>query len=70
MVDKLHPGDSFSRAWSSYDPVAAGQEIGRRHDGKPVLAPENGFIVFPNASASAGNEWFYFAQPSNRALGA
>ena len=69
VVDRLHAGDSFCRAWSSYDPVAAGQQIGTRHDGTPVLAPSDGFVVFPNASAAAGNEWFYFAQPSSRTLG-
>ena len=69
VVDRLHAGDSFCHAWSSYDPVAAAQQIGTRHDGTPVLAPSDGFVVFPNASAAAGNEWFYFAQPSSRTLG-
>ncbi len=69
VVDKLHASDSFSRAWSSYDAVVAGQNIGTRHDGTPVVASASGFIVFPNASAVAGNEWFYFAQGSGRALG-
>ncbi len=68
VVDKLHAGDSFSRSWSSYDPVTAGQHIGTRHDGAPVVASDSGFIVFPNASAVAGNEWFYFAQASRRNL--
>ena len=49
--------------------MAAAQQIGTRHDGTPVLAPSDGFVVFPNASAAAGNEWFYFAQPSSRTLG-
>ncbi len=69
VVDRLHAGDSLCRAWSSYDPVETGQTIGTRHDGTPVVAPADGFVVFPNASAVAGNEWFYFAQPSSRALG-
>ena len=69
VVDRLHADDRFSRTWSSYDPLQAGQEIGVRHDGTPVRAPQDGFIVFPNASAVAGNEWFYFAQPSKRSLG-
>jgi predicted deacylase len=70
VIDKLHAGDTFVRPWSSYDAVSAGQLIGTRHDSTPVLAPDNGFIVFPNASAVAGNEWFYLAQPSARMLGA
>jgi hypothetical protein len=69
VVDRLHADDRFSRTWSSYDPLQAGQDIGVRHDGTPVRAPQDGFIVFPNASAVAGNEWFYFAQPSARSLG-
>lgn len=70
VVDRLHAGDTFSRPWSSYDPVRAGEPIATRHDGTPVLAPQHGFIVFPNAAAAPGNEWFYFAQPSQRRLGA
>ena len=69
VVDKLHPGDSFSQAWSSYDQVVAGQQIGTRHDGTPVRASEAGYVVFPNATAVAGNEWFYFARASDRILG-
>jgi len=41
-----------------------------RHDGTPVLASTDGYIVFPNAKATPGNEWFYLAQPSARDLGA
>ena len=48
--------------------MTAGQHIGTRHDGAPVVASDSGFIVFPNASAVAGNEWFYFAQASRRNL--
>lgn len=70
VVDRLHADDRFSRTWASYDPLRAGEQIGQRHDGTPVLAPADGFIVFPNASAAPGNEWFYFAQPSTRPLGA
>jgi predicted deacylase len=70
VVDKYHPDDQFSRAWASYDPVRHGERIGTRHDGRAVLAPQDGHIVFPNPSAVAGNEWFYFAQASTRDLGA
>ena len=70
VVDKYHADDQFSRAWASYDPVRKSEAIGTRHDGSQVLAPHDGFIVFPNPSALAGNEWFYFAQPSTRDLGA
>lgn len=69
VVDRLHAGDTFSRPWSSYDPVTSGQVIATRQGGTPVPAPHDGFIVFPNPAAVAGNEWFYFAQASARNLG-
>ena len=66
VVDKLDAGDSFVRAWTSFDPVAAGDTIGTRHDGAPVTAPFAGRIVFPNPSCAAGQEWFYLAKASSR----
>ncbi len=69
VIDKYHADDQFSRAWASHDPVRQGELIGTRHDGSPVLAPQDGHIVFPNPTALAGNEWFYFAQGSARDLG-
>ncbi len=70
VIDKHHVEDRFSRDWSSYDTVAKGEAIGLRQDGTTVRASQDGFIVFPNPGASAGNEWFYFAQPGTRDLGA
>ena len=69
VIDKHHANDQFSRAWASYDPLRKGDLIGTRHDGSQVLAVHDGFIVFPNPAAVAGNEWFYFAQASQRDLG-
>ncbi|MCP5280697.1 MAG: succinylglutamate desuccinylase/aspartoacylase family protein [Rhodoferax sp.] len=66
VIDKHHAEDRFTQPWSSYDPVTKGQTIGVRHDGTPVQADADGFIVFPNPGALAGNEWFYFAQRSSR----
>ncbi len=66
VVDRYHPQDHFSQTWSSFDPVSAGQTIGIRHDGTLVHAMEDGYIVFPNANATPGNEWFYLAQRSAR----
>ena len=66
VVDRHHAGDQFSQVWSSFDPVQAGQLIGTRHDGTPVLATAGGYIVFPNGNATQGNEWFYLAQRSAR----
>jgi uncharacterized protein len=66
VVDKVHTDDRFERPWQSFDAVAAGQTIGWRADGQAVCAPADGRLVFPHAQAQAGQEWFYFAQPSAR----
>ena len=68
VVDRHHLDDHFSRAWSSYDRVLAGDAIGVRHDGTQVRAPRDGYIVFPDANAKPGNEWFYLAHPSTRTI--
>ena len=70
VVDRLHADDQFVRPWASYDRLSAGDAIARRHDGTLLTAPQDGHIVFPNPAALPGNEWFYFAQPSQRDLGA
>ena len=49
-------------------PGRAGEPIGRRADGTLLKAERDGFIVFPNAEAGAGTEWFYFAVESERDL--
>ena len=68
VVDRHHAGDEFAKVWSSFDPLREGELVAVRHDGEAVLAPRDGYIVFPNAKASPGNEWFYFADRSPRAL--
>ena len=47
---------------------ARGEPIGRRADGSLLQAERDGFIVFPNAEAAPGTEWFYFAVESERDL--
>ena len=66
VIDKVHVDDTFSRAWASFDPVAAGELIGVRQDGSEVVADDDGFIVFPNPKALPGQEWFYLARRSGR----
>jgi predicted deacylase len=66
VVDKLHDDDAFAKPWRSFDPVAAGEPIGTRHDGTLVRAPFAGAIVFPNPGAALGHEWFYLARASER----
>lgn len=66
VIDKVHADDAFSRPWSSFDPVAAGELIGVREDGSEVAASSDSFIVFPNPKALPGQEWFYLARRSGR----
>jgi hypothetical protein len=68
VFDRLHADDRFAREWRSFDAVRAGEAIAMRHDGTAVEAPSDGRVVFPNARAEVGHEWFYFAIPSERRL--
>jgi len=62
VVDREHAGDAFARPWRSFDPVSRGERVAIRHDGREVLAPFDGCVVFPDERAEPGSEWFYFAQ--------
>lgn len=62
VIDRKHPDDRFSRDWASFDPLTKGTLIGNRHDGIPVIAQEDGFILFPDAKALPQREWFYLAR--------
>jgi len=66
VIDKADDGDRFSKEWASFDPITRGQEIGVRVNGEIVLAPEDGYIVFPDYKAGAGDEWFYLAKANDR----
>jgi predicted deacylase len=68
VVDRQHEDDRFVRPWLSFDAVHAGEHVGERHDGAPVIASANGHIVFPDVNALPGHEWFYFARASERPL--
>ena len=68
VTDRHAEADRFAKAWSSFDPLAAGELIAVRADGQELRAPQAGHIVFPDASAQSGHEWFYFAQASERRL--
>jgi uncharacterized protein len=62
VVDRAHPGDHFGREWSSFDPLEPGDLIATRDGGQPVIAMKGGRILFPDAKALPGNEWFYLAE--------
>jgi uncharacterized protein len=68
VIDRNHEGDRFVRDWCSFDAVDAGEPVGERHDGTPVVAQADGYIVFPDVNALPGHEWFYFARASVRPL--
>lgn len=66
VIDRLHPEDTFARAWRSFEPVQRGDVIARRHDATVLTADRDGWIVFPNPAAEVDQEWFYLAQASDR----
>ena len=61
-IDRNHDADRFVREWSSFDRLTKGDVIGIRHDGTEVRAPHDGWILFPDAKAQPGHEWFYLAE--------
>jgi predicted deacylase len=60
--DKTDMADAFVRQWSSFDPVAKGQQIGVRADGTPVTSELDGRILFPDVNAGANQEWYYLTR--------
>jgi uncharacterized protein len=66
VIDKIDKDDAFAKPWQSFDPIVKGELIGTRVSGAQFHAPTDGFIVFPNAMAEAGAEWFYLAQSTQR----
>ena len=68
VIDRHDEGDRFVKTWTSFDALAKDELIAVRADGTEVRAPEAGRIVFPDAAAKPGHEWFYRAQLSARPL--
>jgi len=61
-------GDRLEQTWKTGDRVSAGQVIARRVNGKIWEAPTDGFIIFPNYAAKAGDGLCYFGVASQRVL--
>jgi predicted deacylase len=59
-------GDRLEMAWTTGDPVAAGEEIARRADGEALKAPRDGFVIFPNPEPKPFVELYYFGEASQR----
>jgi uncharacterized protein len=62
VIDKHHCDDKFMREWASFNVLHKGDVIGIRHDGRQVIAERDGYILFPDAKAEPGHEWFYLAR--------
>jgi uncharacterized protein len=58
VTDRDSEDDQFVREWATFDPVARGEPIGVRADGRVLAAERDGFIVFPNSAALPGTAWF------------
>jgi predicted deacylase len=58
--------DRLARPFSSFDQVRAGETIGLRKNGTPVVAPADGAVIFSYADTPVGTEWIYFASESQR----
>jgi L,D-peptidoglycan transpeptidase YkuD (ErfK/YbiS/YcfS/YnhG family)/predicted deacylase len=61
-------GDRLEGSWRTGDRIAAGQVIARRASGEALMAPKDGFIIFPNHMAKPGEGICYFGVISERAL--
>jgi hypothetical protein len=68
VVDRDEAVDAFVREWRSFDRLRQGDVIARRADGRPLVAPFDGRIVFPDVGALPGREWYCLARGSRRPL--
>lgn len=59
-------GDRIDEGFGTGDAVGAGQAIAHRASGEPILAPRDGFLIFPNPAAKPGEVLFYFGVASER----
>ncbi len=65
VFDRVDANDAFSADWSSFDRLHKGQQIGVYADGSVASAPFDCVILFPDAQALAGNEWYYLARAND-----
>jgi predicted deacylase len=66
VIDRIDAEDQFNQDWKSFDTLKAGDLIGTRKNGMPIVAEQDAVILFPNPKADAGNEWFYLAKMVTR----
>jgi L,D-peptidoglycan transpeptidase YkuD (ErfK/YbiS/YcfS/YnhG family)/predicted deacylase len=59
-------GDRLARDFATGDAVASGETIALRADGSKLVAPSDGFVIFPDRNARPLRELYYFGVPSKR----
>lgn len=47
------------QSYKHLDAVVQGQKIAEYEDGEILIAPQDGYILLPNANADIGAEWYY-----------
>ncbi len=68
-VMALADGDRLSRRYRAGETVRAGERIGTRQDGRAIIAPLDGAIIFASDAARAGTELCFLCRPSPRFSG-
>ena len=58
--------DRLAREWMTGHAGLCGETIAIRADGSRLLAPADGFIIFPNRNARPMDELYYFGVASSR----
>lgn len=58
--------DALAGDWNTGDRIGAGEVMVRRANGETIVAPQDGYIVFPNRTAKAGDGLLYFGIDSKR----
>jgi predicted deacylase len=59
-------GDRLARDFVTGDAVARGDTIAFRADGSKLVAPSDGFVIFPDRNARPMGELYYFGVRSKR----
>ena len=70
VVDRTSAGDAFARRGRASTASAPASASARAPTARRCVAPFDGVVVFPNADAQVGHEWFYLARDSTRWAGA
>lgn len=61
-------GDRVEGDWKTGDAIPAGAPIARRADGEVIVAPRDGFAIFPNRAPKPGEALIYLGEASARTI--